>query len=277
MRVAAYIRVSTRRQAEAGLSLEDQLSAIELKVATLNGAIVETFIERGNTGTNDRRPQFQRMLALALSDDRPFDAVIVYATSRFARDLLISETNIRDLERRGVQYLSATQDVKERLTRGVLALIDEEYSIQNSKKVGAMMFANARQGYWNGGPPPYGFRAIVKERRGKKEKKILAIDDYEASVIRKIFDLCLNGDGQRGPMGVKSITDFLNEQGTKTRKGNDWHLATVHNQLTSTYAAGFYMRTRGTKSMTRSEHERKSGWSAPESWMKQSMEPCKLS
>ena len=257
MKIAAYLRVSTSRQADAGLSLSDQLRAIELKTKSIGGTLVETFVDRGKSGTNDRRPEFQRMLALALSADHPFDAVMVYSTSRFARDLLVSESSIRDLEKCDVLYLSATQEVSERLTRGVLALVDENHPIQNSKKVGKMMFANAAEGFWNGGPPPFGYRTAVQEKRGKKEKKILVVDEFEASIIRLVFDLCLRGDGKSGPMGVKSITDTLNARGFKTRRGNDWQLATVHQQLTSTYAAGFYLRTRGTKSMTRSSEDGK--------------------
>src|SRR3546814_12987183 len=75
------------------------------------------------------------------------------------------------------------------------------------------MAANARDGFWNGARPPLGYQTIVFERRREKDKKKLAIDDSEAPLVRKIFDLYLSGDGEAGPMGVKKIASWLNGRG----------------------------------------------------------------
>lgn len=46
------------------------------------------------------------------------------------------------------------------------------------------MLENARQGFWNGSTPAYGYRTEVAERRGNKDKKVLVLQDAEARVVR---------------------------------------------------------------------------------------------
>ena len=85
---------------------------------------------------------------------------------------------------------------------------------------------------------PFGFRTYVAEYRGQTEKKKLELDPIEAEVIRKMFDLLENGDGQSGPMGVKSITAWLNENGYRTRGGKNWPIGMVHKVLRTARSRG---------------------------------------
>jgi hypothetical protein len=69
---------------------------------------------------------------------------------------------------------------------------------------------NARQGFWNGALPPIGYRIIAGEQQGHRIKKTLEIDPFQAKTVRLIFRLAWEGNGNSGPMGVKSITKHLN-------------------------------------------------------------------
>ncbi len=100
------------------------------------------------------------------------------------------------------------------------------------------MQENARQGYWNGSRPSYGYRAVEVERRGARLKKKLAIDVVEAEVVRLAFRLVLDGIDDGGPMGVKAATSWLNEHGYRTRAGARWGIGTLHKLLTNTVYAG---------------------------------------
>jgi DNA invertase Pin-like site-specific DNA recombinase len=82
MRIAAYIRVSTGRQAEEGMSLVGQLEQIKAFAERGGHQIVEVYEEAGASATDDRRPQFQRMIADAVLPAHPFDAVVVFSQSR---------------------------------------------------------------------------------------------------------------------------------------------------------------------------------------------------
>src|SRR3546814_7301080 len=112
-------------------------------------------------------------------------------------------------------------------------LFDEYQSQENGKHVKRSMAANARDGFWNGARPPLGYQTIIFERRRDKDKKKLAIDDSEAPLVRKIFDLYLSGDGEAGPMGVKKIASWLNGRGYSYR-GKPFHVSNVDDVLRRT-------------------------------------------
>src|SRR2546423_1409937 len=90
-RVALYARVSTTRQAEADLSMPDQIRQGEAFCQHKGWEIVERYIEPGASATDDRRPEFQRMIEAATGADHPFDVIVVYSMSRFFRDQFQSE------------------------------------------------------------------------------------------------------------------------------------------------------------------------------------------
>lgn len=72
-------------------------------------------------------------------------------------------------------------------------------------------------------------------------KKKLELVPTEAEIIRKIFDLLENGEAQSGPMGIKSITAWLNENGYRTRSGKNWTIGMVHRLLTNSVVKGDYV------------------------------------
>src|SRR5262249_16862145 len=148
---------------------------------------------------DEDRPEFQRMIAQATSEERPFDIVVVHSLSRFSRDVLHSELYIRKLHRAGVQLVSITQelgnDSSSELIRKILNAFDEHQSRENAKHTHRAMLENARQGFWNGSPAPFGYETVVKERRGNKDKKVLVVNEPEARIVRTIFDLYLGRDG----------------------------------------------------------------------------------
>ncbi len=83
---ACYIRVSTEEQAE--YSPASQLHEIQEFAARNNITLLNShiYIDSGISGRKDNRPAFQQMIAAAKGNPRPFDVVLVYKYSRFARD-----------------------------------------------------------------------------------------------------------------------------------------------------------------------------------------------
>ena len=82
---AAYIRVSTDRQEE--LSPAAQKRELK-KYAKKNGILITDFYEdNGISGRNaDKRPKFQQMISNAKSKEHPYDYILVWKYSRFARN-----------------------------------------------------------------------------------------------------------------------------------------------------------------------------------------------
>ena len=71
------------------------------------------------------------------------------------------------------------------------------------------MRESAKQGSWNGAPPPLSYRSIEAERRGSKIKKRLDVEPVEAELVRLIFALYAEGGEGAGPLGVKEVTKWL--------------------------------------------------------------------
>jgi site-specific DNA recombinase len=216
-RVALYLRVSTVRQAEKDLSIPDQRREAESYCKAKGYRIVAEFTDPGASATDDKRPEFQKMLSEATGDLRPFDVVLVHSFSRFFRDSFGFEFNRRKLEKAGVELLSMTQAVSDdpggTMLRTMVAAFDEYQSRETAKHVTRSMKENARQGFWNGARPPYGYRTVVAEWRGERAKKKLEIDPVAAETVKLIFRLYTEGDGTKGPLGVKSVCSYLNDRG----------------------------------------------------------------
>ncbi|MCV0387187.1 MAG: recombinase family protein [Nitrobacter sp.] len=244
LRAALYLRVSTGRQAENDLSIPDQRRQAQEFCKARGWQVVIEFVDAGLSGTDDRRPELQRLLDLAAGGDSPFDVVVVHSFSRFARDHFALEYHVRRLRKNGVKLVSITQDLGDDpmsvMVRQVFALFDEYQSKENAKHVLRAMQENARQGFWNGAAAPYGYAIVAAEQRGAKTKKRLAIDAVEAEVVRLMFRLVHEGNGTSGPLGVKALACHLNERGYRTRRGARWGIGPLHALLTSPTYKGEY-------------------------------------
>lgn len=239
-RAAIYLRVSTGRQAEHDLSIPDQRTQISTWLAQRRWVKAAEYVEPGASATDDRRPEFQRMIEKA--GEGAFDVIVVHSYSRFFRDAFGLEFYVRKLAKHGVRLVSITQelgdDPAQVMMRQVIALFDEYQSKENAKHVLRSMKENARQGYWNGSRPPFGFKAVEVERRGSRIKKKLALEPVEAEAVRLIFRLFLEGVNDSGPLGIKGMVRWLNERGYRTRGGVAWGIGPVHAMLSNPVYAG---------------------------------------
>ncbi|MFY0732508.1 recombinase family protein [Aurantimonas sp. NFXS3] len=245
MLAVGYVRVSTKRQANEGVSLDVQRERIEAFAETKGWTLCEIYIDRGASARDDGRPEFQRMLLDAKSKPAPFDAIIVHDRSRFYRNAAMAELTIRELRRNAVEIYSVTQPNDSGavgdVVRQIIAVIDENSSVETATRVRGTMIQNAKLGFWNGSAPPYGYKTEIAERRGKKDKKRHAVDEVEAPIVELIFRLAEEGDQRSGPMGVKLIVQYLNSRGYRTRRGKLWHVGPLHGLLTNTAYRGMYL------------------------------------
>jgi site-specific DNA recombinase len=242
-RAALYLRVSTGRQADSDLSIPDQRRQAKAYCTSRGWEIVADYVEPGASATDDRRPEFQRMIDAATTKPPAFDVVLVHSFSRFFRDQFQLEFYVRRLAKAGVRLVSITQELGDdpmsNMIRQIMALFDEYQSKENAKHTLRAMKENARQGFWNGALPPIGYRIVEgSEQRGHRTKKTLEIDPVQAETVRLIFRLAREGSGSSGPMGVKSIATHLNASGVRTRDGGRWGVDAVHKVLTRTTYIG---------------------------------------
>ncbi|UIF86112.1 recombinase family protein [Cupriavidus necator] len=243
MKAAVYVRVSTDRQAEEGMSIGDQLAACKKWCKEHGHTVVEIFQDQGSAYSFAKtRPEFERMINTALSDEKQFELIVVLMQSRFYRRNAEREILERELESHGVRVVTLGQqrpddDLGAFMVRNFTGVFDEISSRVSGQRVAECMIANAKAGYFNGSLPPFGYQTQatnIPSRSGVK--KILIVNESEAEVVREIFALSLSGKNGL-VMGLKRITEDLNERGLLHR-GVTWTMGHVEKILKNTAYIG---------------------------------------
>ena len=219
MNVAVYARVSSEKQAEKDLSLPAQLKALRDYALKRNWTIVEEFIDAAESARTADRPAFQKMITEAKQKNPPFNIILVWKLNRFARNREDSIIYKSLLRKRGIQIISINENLDDgptgKLLEGIIESIDEFYSANLSQDTIRGLKENTLRGFWNGGIAPFGYEFdLVKV--GNNTKRKLKISKSRALIVKKIFSLCLYGEG------VKDIAKILNNGGYKRRSGRPW-------------------------------------------------------
>ena len=229
---ALYIRVSTHGQEELS---PDSQKRLLLDYAEKNLFRVEDkwiFQENGISGRKaDKRPQFQQMIAAAKSDAHPFDAILVWKFSRFARnqeESIVYKSMLRG--KFGVDVISISEPIMEgpfgSLIERIIEWMDEFYSIRLAGDVTRGMTEKALRGGYQG-RPPLGYR--IPHPGGDLEEV-----PSEARTVRQIF----NWYGISG-LSSYSIAQKLNQEGYRTALGNPFEKRGVEYILQNPLYAGY--------------------------------------
>lgn len=155
------------------------------------------------------------MIADATSDERPVQIVLIYRQARFARNMRLFINTIHTLAEAGVEMVSVTENFGEgrtkRMGQTITAMVDEQRAIDDAIYTRKSRRSNARKGYYNGGPVPFGYETYVAHSDGKKQRMKLCIVADEAAAVRQIFSWAEQGRGGRW------IVKTLNDRGTTLR------------------------------------------------------------
>lgn len=159
---AAYIRVSTDRQTE--LSPDSQLNEIRAFAQRNNILLLEQHIYRdeGISGTSVKhRDSFLEMISAAHQQPSPFNCIIVWKFSRFARNRRDSIVYKTDLKKCGVQVISVSEPLPDddisSVTESLIESMDEYYSKRLSTEVYRGMIEKVSRGL-PVAAPPIGYR-----------------------------------------------------------------------------------------------------------------------
>jgi len=228
-----YARVSTARQAEDELPIESQLEQCRAKARALEAEIVGTFVDPGISGRDENRPAF--IEAIGTCRDQRVTYFITWNTKRFARNAVYAELRKRDLDKIGTKVIYCTVEIDRSTASGILfdgmlGLIDEHYSRVNSEDTTRSMLKNARDGFWNGGCTPFGYRSVPAPHNPRR--KMLEPVPAEAWLVGEIFRWRAAG------AGVRVIAGRLNKSGFKIR-GRRWNASTLHFLLRNPALNGF--------------------------------------
>lgn len=205
-----YIRVSTDKQVDSGISLRDQKER-GINYATLIGWSFEIFEDAGLSGTlsSKDRPRYYQLMEMV--DSGKIGGIWVVDIDRLTRtedgQVLISSLKLSGVKiiENGVEKNLMNPDV-EAMVR--IKSIFASYEVQKmSERIRKSLEKNARDGKVSGGPiQPYGY---------KKENKILVINEDESEIVKRIFKLSLDG------LGTRVIAGILNDEGIPTKRSGE--------------------------------------------------------
>lgn len=248
---AAYIRVSTDEQLE--LSPESQLEEIQEYCNKHNILLSHEYIfveEEGKSGRKSQnREAFQRMISTAKTTPKPFDVIIVWKFSRFARnqdESTFYKSMLRKKLHIDVESISEPiiEGMYGRLMEMIIEWQDEYYSVNLSTEVKRSMKMKAKKGLYNS-TMPLGYH--------KEKDSFPVIVEEEAQIVRTIFQLFTSGYDKN------YIARHLNNLGYQTSKGNKFDNESINYILSNPFYIG-KVRWNMRESSSSSKYKDESEW-----------------
>lgn len=231
----AYLRVSTD-----GQTVESQKFKIEQYALEHDYVITEWFVDEAKSGAMENRPDLIRLKEWVTHNEG--GSIIFVNNDRLARDLYIFYTTKHHFDewRMDVHYLNFTPTGNLAMDDFVLGTLVnfsqfERYMIFERFEGGRQRKISEQKKAW-GGVPRYGYKLRVVPIGREKNDYYLEINEDEASTVRFIYKLFLNGS-----IVIQEICRRLAEKGVKTRNGSlKWAPTTVRGILRDPIYYGEY-------------------------------------
>ena len=188
LRVAAYCRVSTKKDEQLG-SYENQKAYYTEKImANPNWTMADIFADEGITGTSAcKRKDFLRMIRQCRKGK--IDMILAKSVSRFARNTADALASVREMKSLGVTVVFEKEGFDTETANGemILSMIcataqEESLSISQNTKWGIRK--KMHDGTYITSLTPFGYKKIDRQ---------LFPDEKEAATVKEIFNLFLNG------------------------------------------------------------------------------------
>lgn len=222
-RAVAYLRVSTDKQADRGVSLDAQRAKVEAYAALYELDLVEVIVDAGESASTLERPGLQR--ALGMLRKRQADALLVVKLDRLTR----SVRHLGDLVERyfapgkaallSVGEQIDTRSAAGRLVLNVLASVSQWEREAIGERTSAALRFKASQGEYIGGEAPYGWRREADGRLVPVAAEQAVID--EARMRR------LAGES------LRRIAAELDRYGFRSRTGKPFEATQIRRMLSA--------------------------------------------
>lgn len=203
-----YYRLSKdNERAGESLSIENQKRILE-KYAAENGfEVVDEYIDDGWTGTNFNRPGVQRLLEDAKNGR--INVIIVKDLSRFGRNYIeVGQYTDYIFPTYNIRFIALGDNVDSANTENtgmdmapIMNVFNEWHAANTSKKIRAVIEANARAGKYRTTYAPYGYI------KGTDEKKLPIRDEPAASIVLRMFEMRASG------ISPNKIAQTFNDEG----------------------------------------------------------------
>lgn len=222
-RAVIYARYSSDTQTEQ--SIEGQLRVCQQYAQNNDILVLDTYIDRAMSGTNDNRPDFKRMLRD--SNKKQWDYVLVYKLDRFSRDKYETTMHKHTLKTNGIKLISAMENIPDTpegiILESLLEGMNQYYSAELSQKVLRGLKESYIKGLYTGGCQIYGYDIINKKN---------IINENEAEIVREIFSKYA-----RGITGV-AIAEDLAKRGIRNKSGFLFKKGAIYRMIENPKYAG---------------------------------------
>ena len=216
MEAIGYVRVSTDKQAERGVSLEAQAEKIRAMAVVHNAELLDIIVDGGESAKTLQRPGMERLLALV--DAGKVQTVVVAKLDRLTRSVKDLCELLERFERRGAALISVAESLDTSSAAGRLVLnIMTAVSQWEREAIGERTRDAMSHKRTNGervGNIRFGYRLGT-------DGKHLEPDPAEQVVLQEIRGLRQSGHTMRG------IAAALNHRTLRTRRGSAWRLEHV--------------------------------------------------
>lgn len=221
MKLVAYLRVSTDRQAEEGFGLEAQREAIRRWARDHGHRIAAWTVDEGVSGSNGLESRRGLLDALTLLEDGVAGGLVVARLDRLARNLTVQEGTLAKVWALGGAVFSADlgevprddpDDPMRTALRQVVGVFAQLERGMIRARLRAGRRAKAERGGYAYGAPPFGWRAEGRE--------LVPAPDEQATIRRAVE---LRGSGA----SLRTIAATLEAEGRRPRRSNRWHPRTV--------------------------------------------------
>ncbi len=251
-----YIRLSREDDDKTyeSESITNQKSLLLQYVKENNLRVYDTYIDDGYSGTNFDRPDFNRLLNDIESGK--INMVITKDMSRLGRDYIGTGNLIEKyFPEHNVRYIAVTDNIDTFLDSSnndiapFKSIMNDMYAKDISKKIKSSLKAKMKEGKWVGGRTPFGYD------QDKDNKNHLVINPEQAIVVKRIFDMCLEGLSffkiakQLTNDGVKTPAQYYNFEwkSNYNLKYGEWHSKTIRDILTNRMYIGDMVQNRRSK------------------------------
>src|SRR5215471_2103591 len=224
MKAVGYVRVSTDKQADRGVSLEAQAEKIRAMVVVHNAELIDIIVDGGESAKSLQRPGMERLLALV--DGKKVQAVIIAKLDRLTRSVKDLCELLERFERRGVALISVAESLDTSSAAGRLVInIMTAVSQWEREAIGERTRDALSHKRSNGQPVgniAFGYRLAPDGIH-------VELDPAEQAMIAAIGELRAKG------RSLRRIAIDLNKRGWRTRTGTEWRLESVARVVGSKY------------------------------------------
>ena len=214
-KAVGYLRVSTKRQSQEGVSLGTQKEKIQAWATMNDYELIGIEEDPGYSGGRiDNREGLQRAMDLACVEGA---ALVAYSLSRLSRSLKDTLLIADKLEKAGADLVSLSENLDTTSASGkmifrIFCVLNQfEREVLSERTSAALQHKKAKGEVYS--PTPYGFKRVGMQ---------LFADEDEQQIIGEIHKLREEG------MSLRRIAQRLNEAKIPAKNSGSWHASTVH-------------------------------------------------